>query len=143
MSENQIITELTPEQQELIPDYREIILSNLTSEQKALIPDYREKWLKIALSTERVDEEKATEAIKAAYRCFDMEEPEIEFFDSPYVAFRELNELGYDSSFFSILSNLRHPLENYPYKTYRFANAIKKTNGTRASNCKAIIGNKF
>ncbi|MEL6462205.1 MAG: hypothetical protein AAFX46_14205 [Cyanobacteria bacterium J06636_27] len=54
MLENLIIAELTPEQQELIPDYREIILPNLTSEQRALIPVYREKWRKIALSTERL-----------------------------------------------------------------------------------------
>ena len=106
MSENTIITELTPEQQALIPGYREIILPNLTSEQRDLIPVYREKWLKIALSTERVDKEKAAEAIKTAYRWFDIEEPEIDFFDSPYAAFRELNEISWDSSFFSILSNL-------------------------------------
>ena len=126
MSENPIITQLTPIQQELIPDYRQIILPKLTPEQQALIPVYRDKWLKIALSTERIDEEKVTEAIKAAYRWFDIEKPEIVFFDNPYKAFRELNELGYDSSFFSILSNLRHPLEDYPYKVYRFTNAIEQ-----------------
>ena len=116
MSENPIITELTPEQQVLIPDYREIILPNLTYEQEALIPVYREKQRKIALSTERINEEKATEAIKTAYQWLNREEPQIDFFDSPYAAFRELNEIVYDSSFFSILSNLRHPLVNYPYK---------------------------
>ena len=87
MSENSIITELPPEQQELIPVYRE-------------------KWRKIALSTERVDEEKATEAIKAAYQWLNREEPLIEFFDSPYIAFKEINEIGADSLYFSILSDL-------------------------------------
>ncbi len=48
-----------------------------------LIPVYREKWRKIALSTERIDESIATEAIKAAYNFFDREAPDIEFFDSP------------------------------------------------------------
>ncbi|MDY6897635.1 MAG: hypothetical protein SWZ49_06080, partial [Cyanobacteriota bacterium] len=93
---------------------------------RALIPVYREKWRKIALSTEKVDKEKATEAIKTAYQWLNREEPLIEFFDSPYIVFKEINEIGADSSYFCILSNLQHPLVNYPYKIYRFANAIKK-----------------
>ena len=106
MSENPIITELTPEQEVLIPEYQEIILPNLTSEQKALIPVYREKWRKIALSTEKVDKEKATKVIKTAYQWLNREEPLIEFFDSPYIAFKEINEIGADSLYFSILSDL-------------------------------------
>lgn len=43
------------------------IISKLTPEQKALIPVYREKWRQIALSTERIDREKAAEALKDAY----------------------------------------------------------------------------
>ena len=60
MSENLMITQLTPEQQ-------------------ALIPVYRDKWLKIALSTERVNEEKATEAIKAGYKLIGEDEPVVLF----------------------------------------------------------------
>ena len=44
------------------------IITELTTQQQALIPIYRDKWLKIALSTERIDEERATEAIKAGYK---------------------------------------------------------------------------
>ncbi|MFN6463460.1 MAG: DUF6745 domain-containing protein [Nostoc sp. DedVER02] len=64
------------------------LIENLTPEQEALIPVYREKWQKIALSTERIDREKAAEAVKAAYLAidFDYEEPEIFFQDSPYAA---------------------------------------------------------
>ena len=54
MSENQIITELTPEQE-------------------ALIPVYKDKWLKIALSTERIDKKKAKKAVKQGYQWFDIE----------------------------------------------------------------------
>jgi len=97
MSENPIITELTPEQE-------------------ALIPDYREKWRKIALSTERIDEEKATEAIEAGYNFFNAEAPDVEFFDSPCSALKELSDIGYDYLDFSILCDLRHPLINYPYE---------------------------
>lgn len=67
MTENKIVTELTPEQE-------------------ALIPVYREKWRKIALSTERIDREKAADAIKAAYALCCVDEPEIVFYDSPYAA---------------------------------------------------------
>ena len=41
-------------------------ITKLTPEQEALIPVYRE-WRAIALSTERIDREKAAEAVKAAY----------------------------------------------------------------------------
>lgn len=62
------------------------IISELTPEQQALIPVYREKWRKIALSTERIDREKAAKAVKAVYTSFDLNEPEIIFFDSPFAA---------------------------------------------------------
>jgi hypothetical protein len=64
------------------------LIENLTPEQEALIPVYREKWRAIALSTERIDREKAAEAVKAAYAAIDFgyEEPEIFFQDSPYAA---------------------------------------------------------
>ena len=64
------------------------LIEKLTPEQEALIPVYREKWRAIALSTERIDREKAAEAVKAAYIAIDFgyEEPEIFFQDSPYAA---------------------------------------------------------
>jgi hypothetical protein len=52
------------------------IISELTPEQEALIPVYREKWRKIALSTERIDRQKAAEAVKTVYTSFDLNEPE-------------------------------------------------------------------
>ncbi|MDZ7965069.1 MAG: hypothetical protein RM368_08845 [Nostoc sp. DedSLP03] len=62
------------------------MIYTLTPEQEALIPVYREKWRAIALSTERIDREKAAEAVKATYVLIGMEEPEIVFYDSPNAA---------------------------------------------------------
>ncbi|MBN3871017.1 DUF6745 domain-containing protein [Nostoc sp. JL33] len=62
------------------------LIEKLTPEQEALIPVYREKWRAIALSTERIDREKAAEAVKATYVLIGMEEPEIVFYDSPNAA---------------------------------------------------------
>lgn len=43
------------------------LIDKLTPEQEALIPVYRDKWRAIALSTERIDREKAAEAVEKAY----------------------------------------------------------------------------
>lgn len=69
------------------------IITQLTSEQEALIPVYREKWRKIALSTERIDRQKAAEAVKAAYTLINLPEPEILFYDSPYAVGSDRNLL--------------------------------------------------
>ncbi|MEH1826576.1 MAG: DUF6745 domain-containing protein [Nostoc sp.] len=66
------------------------LIEKLTPEQEALIPVYREKWRAIALSTERIDREKAAKAVKVAYAAFGFEEPDIIFCDSPYAAFSEI-----------------------------------------------------
>ncbi|MDZ8188595.1 MAG: hypothetical protein RMX96_27540 [Nostoc sp. ChiSLP02] len=58
----------------------------LTPERKALVPHYQEKWRNIALSTERIDEEKAENAIKEAYALINLSEPEVIFCDSPLEA---------------------------------------------------------
>lgn len=41
------------------------------------------KWQAIALSTERINRKKATNAINAVYKCLDFDLPEICFVDSP------------------------------------------------------------
>ncbi|MEM7717502.1 MAG: hypothetical protein AAF349_28835, partial [Cyanobacteria bacterium P01_A01_bin.68] len=66
-------------------------ISKLTLEQEALIPIYREKWKKIALSTERIDRDKAAEAIKKAYAFVGEKEPEILFFRSPIEILEKLH----------------------------------------------------
>ncbi|MBD1890873.1 DUF6745 domain-containing protein [Coleofasciculus sp. FACHB-SPT9] len=59
-------------------------IEKLTPEQEALIPVYREKWRDIAYSTEPIDREKAAKAVKAVYILIELSEPEILFYDSPY-----------------------------------------------------------
>jgi hypothetical protein len=61
-------------------------IETLTPEQETLIPVYRDKWKQIALSTERIERQKATEAVKAAYAAINLSEPKILFFDSPFAA---------------------------------------------------------
>ena len=124
MSVNQIITQLTPEQQ-------------------ALIPVYRDKWLKIALSTQRIDEKKAKKAVKAAYQWFDKEVPKIEFFDSPYAALKELYDIGCDYSRFSIKYDLRHPLIDYPYERSHNATAIEERTEIEREILKVVLEQNY
>jgi hypothetical protein len=66
-------------------------IEKLTPEQEALIPVYREKWRKIALSTERLDRAKAESVIKAAYIAIGKPEPEVQFYSSPCVVRKNLS----------------------------------------------------
>lgn len=66
------------------------LIERLTPEQEALIPVYREKWRQIALSTKRIDRQQATEAVKAAYTEIHKPQPEILFFNSPDAARKNL-----------------------------------------------------
>ena len=53
-------------------------IDNLTPEQEALIPVYRDKWRAMALSTERIDRQKADQVLKAAFNQYpeaNIEEP--------------------------------------------------------------------
>ena len=72
-------------------------ITQLTPEQEALIPVYQEKWRAIALSTERIAREKAADAIRSVYTllsklypAFFKQEPEVIFFDSPFAALTKL-----------------------------------------------------
>ena len=86
--------------------------SELTSEQEKLFLTYQDKWRNIALSTARIDRDKATAAIKAAYNFINEKEPEIFFYDSPYGASIKLgdgcSELDYDSLLPRIFENFRN-----------------------------------
>jgi hypothetical protein len=62
-------------------------IDKLTPEQEALIPVYKEKWRRIALSTEPIDRQKVAEAVKIACAAAGYEkEPKIIFFESPKAA---------------------------------------------------------
>jgi len=73
-------------------------IEKLTPEQEALIPVYREKWRKIALSTEPIDKEKAAEAVKAVYDLIDWQQPEFIFCCSPYNALKTIFNLPYNKN---------------------------------------------
>ena len=65
----------------------------LTSQQETLFLKYLENWRKIALSTDRINREKAKQAIKEAYTLINEPQPQVFFFDSPYAAAVALDKL--------------------------------------------------
>ena len=65
-------------------------IEKLTPEQEALIPVYREKWQKIGILTGRLDRERTVIAIKLAYTNSGEPEPEIVFCESPLAAMKQL-----------------------------------------------------
>ena len=56
----------------------------ITPEQQELISNYRNKWQRIALSTEPIDRDLVTEAINEAYAFIDKAQPNILFLSHPY-----------------------------------------------------------
>lgn len=70
------------------------IITELTSEQEALIPVYQDKWKAIALSTVPIDPQKASQAIVAAYADIGKPAPEIIFCASPYAVTQILEQRG-------------------------------------------------
>jgi hypothetical protein len=69
-------------------------IESLTAEQKALFPTYVDKWLKVGLSTEKVDLDNAKEAAKLSYRLAGLKEP-TQFYvtESPIDAIRFIKTL--------------------------------------------------
>jgi uncharacterized coiled-coil protein SlyX len=82
-------------------------ITQLTPEQEALIPVYREKWRAIAFSTKPLDPTKASEAIKAAYSLVGQEKPAILFCSSPYAALKSIIDIQMSSHFGGYLEDLR------------------------------------
>lgn len=66
------------------------IVSELTDEQEALIPKYREKWRSIQNSVKSIDRTKVVEAINAAYSVSGYSGPEILLYDNPLIAIQEV-----------------------------------------------------
>jgi len=59
-------------------------IDKLTAEQEAQLEVYRDKWIKIGLSTERVDHDAARVAVELLYKCGGLEPPkEILFANGP------------------------------------------------------------
>lgn len=83
------------------------MIETLTPEQEALIPVYREKWKLIALSTEPIASHKSAVAVKVAYTLIGKKEPYILFCDSPNAA----SNTWLDILLFCNLSQLENPGE--------------------------------
>ena len=66
-------------------------IEKLTPEQEAYLPIFRDEWLKIGLSTERVDKARATAAVKALYAAAGEAEPVVMHFDSPMQCIMAIN----------------------------------------------------
>jgi hypothetical protein len=73
---------------------RKSIVTKLTPEQELLIPVYREKWVPIAYSTAPVDRDREIAAINASYRLSNYPEPEILFYDNPLQAIQSISRIG-------------------------------------------------
>ena len=74
-------------------------IEKLTAEQEAKLPAYRDKWLAIGLSTERVDRDAATEAVKLMYTRAGLELPaNIRFVNGPFEARKTLDEFDISDS---------------------------------------------
>jgi hypothetical protein len=68
-------------------------MSKLSELQKQLLPKYAEEYRQISLSTERCDRQKADQAFKELYKINNMQEPTIEWFDSPLQAQKRAAQL--------------------------------------------------
>ncbi len=66
------------------------IITELSPEQEAMLPSYRDKWRSIAMLTEPIDREKVAAIIKAAYMVSGYGEPEISFYSSPMEAIKKV-----------------------------------------------------
>jgi hypothetical protein len=88
----------------------------LTTEQERLIAATQHKWRSLAVSTESINRQKASDAVKAAYKLIEKVEPEIIFFDSPYRALKTVLEnlvQQLDSQQVSYIENLLSPSQAY------------------------------
>jgi hypothetical protein len=66
------------------------IITELSDEQQTMLPFYRDKWRSIQVSTESIEQAKAITVIKAAYTVSDYPEPEILFYSSPMTAIKKI-----------------------------------------------------
>ncbi|MFS0519098.1 hypothetical protein ACEYW6_30990 [Nostoc sp. UIC 10607] len=102
------------------------LIEKLTPEQEALIPVYRQKWRAIALSTERIDKEKVEEVVKAAYTAIGKQQPEIIFCNSLDAGLKIIkkqhnklnwNNINLNNKFINyIYSNLTNTGLNFSYQ---------------------------
>lgn len=108
----------------------ETFIEKLTSEQETLLLDYRQKWRAIAFSTERIDRQKAKEAVKAVYAAMAIKEPEIIFFDSPYAAANNIMNRSWKQRGKQVGERTRMPNKQVPETSTE-----EPTTNTQGSDC--------
>ena len=62
------------------------MITELTAEQEKMIPIYEKKWLDIGRSTERLDRDQVNKSIKWAYEFINKKPPKIIYCESPFQA---------------------------------------------------------
>ncbi|MEO1131969.1 MAG: hypothetical protein AAFX40_04595 [Cyanobacteria bacterium J06639_1] len=67
-------------------------ITELTDEQRDLWPEYRDKWTALAYAVAPIDRDKAGEAVKMAYVLAGYDEPELIYCDSPRAGQRIITE---------------------------------------------------
>lgn len=97
--------------------------SKVTSEQKKIAYATYKKWLTVAKSTDRINHQKVTDAIKAVYFNIGFEKvPEILFVDSPYVALKRARARDHyqQKLSFGIYDTIRKRLITEPRNSIRY-----------------------
>lgn len=78
-------------------------IDKLTPEQEAMLPEWRDKWIAIGLSTESASREDAEEALRACYKFADLngDALELRWVESPEQMGAEVRKLGWEGSVWS------------------------------------------
>ena len=92
------------------------VISELTAEQETYLPEFKEECLKKALSTDKIDKEKATRAIDRLYEINGFEKPIIIFADSPKQCILNYNIVKSFKSHENIPEQLEEALESGDYE---------------------------
>lgn len=88
----------------------QIKIDRLTPEQEAQILVYQQKWQQIVLSTERINRQKAIEAMRVTYALLGEREPDFIFCDSPHSALGSIH-IGQTHLGRKIEKKLRKPIQ--------------------------------
>lgn len=66
------------------------LITELTQEQEELLPYYREKWRSRSISTDHLDHEKTCQVIANAYDEINYPKPEILFYRNPFISIQNI-----------------------------------------------------
>ena len=91
-------------------------IESLTSEQEALLPVYAQEGIKIGMSTEPLDFDKAKVAVEMAYKAVDLDPPaNFHVADSPMHAIDMISKMDSSQSKNDILNNMCYGFQDIPW----------------------------